>query len=644
MPDRGRDTGAFVSRRAVLLGLLLLPLNAFWLIQIEYVRYSDTPTIPQLFFHCIAALVLLTGANRLLGRLRPAMAFSQGELLTVYAMLVVGSNVAGHDQLQILFTTIVYVFGRATPENQWAATIHPHLRRRLVVSDQAALDDLFRGHSSLYTPEHLGAWAAPLLVWGLLALLVAATLYCAASLLRRQWDHERLTYPLAEVPLNLSGPDLAIYRDPIFLAGAGLAAGLQLLNLAHQLWPGAPSVKIGVTLTSFSQPPWRYMGPVPICFYPFAFGLAFLLPTNLGFSCFFFFLLTRLERVLAGMAGFTDWNGFPYVEQQASGAFVGFGLFALWAARDHLLQSLRVAAGREPDGDRGEPLPYRLAWAGFLLGSALLIAFTVLIGMRWPVALLFWALLLLIILAVARVRAEVGLPSIELFHRGADDMLRRAGGTAFYKPAELAALSLFYWLNRTQRNYNLQHQLHALRLAARAGLNLPRFSGVVALATVVGVLVGLWAMLHITYQVGLEGGRFAGPAPGSFGNDPWLRLGRALLNPEKSVRGGTIAYFFGAAVCGLLVVARTKLAWWPLHPAGWVAANSFALLRLWVPLTLTWVAKSLILRYGGLRLYRRALPFFIGLVTGEFTAGLLRTLVDLAWGLYLPAGSGIGGL
>jgi hypothetical protein len=42
--------------------------------------------------------------------------------------------------------------------------------------------------------------------------------------------------------------------------------------------------------------------------------------------------------------------------------------------------------------------------------------------------------------------------------------------------------------------------------------------------------------------------------------------------------------------------------------------------------------------------YRRALPFFFGLVVGEFTAGFIRTVVDLAFDLYLPVDSGIGGL
>lgn len=49
--------------------------------------------------------------------------------------------------------------------------------------------------------------------------------------------------------------------------------------------------------------------------------------------------------------------------------------------------------------------------------------------------------------------------------------------------------------------------------------------------------------------------------------------------------------------------------------------------------------KSLILRG-----YRIALPFFLGLVLGEFGAGFLRTVLDMAFALHLPPESGIGGL
>ena len=158
------------------------------------------------------------------------------------------------------------------------------------------------------------------------------------------------------------------------------------------------------------------------------------------------------------------------------------------------------------------------------------------------------------------------------------------------------------------------------------------------------VIAAFWAMMHVTFDAGLEGAKFTGPAGWAFGLDPWQQLGVRLQQPPRVDPGWVGGYLFGALITGLLMIARQRLVWWPFHPAGWVVSNSFALMRLWVPIFLTWAIKSLVLRYGGLRAYRQALPFFIGLVIGEFSAGLLRTLIDLAWGLHLPSGAGIGGL
>src|SRR5438093_8628524 len=48
-----------VTARAVLIGLVLIPANTWWLAQIEYVRYSDNATTSSLFFNAIAILLLL---------------------------------------------------------------------------------------------------------------------------------------------------------------------------------------------------------------------------------------------------------------------------------------------------------------------------------------------------------------------------------------------------------------------------------------------------------------------------------------------------------------------------------------------------------------------------------------------------------
>src|SRR5436190_207395 len=69
-PTRPADTTA-VTRRSVLIGLLLIPPNAWWLAQIEYVRYTDNATTSSLFFNAIALLLILLVLNAGLRRTLP---------------------------------------------------------------------------------------------------------------------------------------------------------------------------------------------------------------------------------------------------------------------------------------------------------------------------------------------------------------------------------------------------------------------------------------------------------------------------------------------------------------------------------------------------------------------------------------------
>ena len=52
------------------------------------------------------------------------------------------------------------------------------------------------------------------------------------------------------------------------------------------------------------------------------------------------------------------------------------------------------------------------------------------------------------------------------------------------------------------------------------------------------------------------------------------------------------------------------LPWFPFHPVGYAVSSSWSLSLLWLPLLIAWIIKSVLLRYGGLRAYRQAMPFF----------------------------------
>lgn len=628
-----------------MLALALVPLNAWWLTQIEYVRYSDNATTSSLFFNAIAVLLLLLAANALLGRLRPRWVLAPGELVTVYLAVAVGSNLAGHDQMQILFTTITYVVRRSAVDPGWEQRLMPHVPPHLVLSDRAAVENLYYGESTLYRADHLAAWLEPLAWWTLLVLLVVWVMLCMAALMRKQWDSERLSYPIAEVPVQVITQAETLFRRPLLWGGFAVGAAGQTLNLLHALYPSIPGVPIGVQYYQAAEYPWRAAGSIPISSFPFAYGLTFLLPLQIGFSCWFFFWLSRLELVVAAMYGHTDWNGFPYVRQQGVGAAIGFGLLVLWMARAHLRHAWRAALGLAKPRDEGEAMSYRVAVFGFLLGTAGLIGFAVAVaGMRLVTALYYFAVLLIIVLVVTRLRAEVGLPTFEFYQVGADEVLQRVSGTRAWSTGDLTAMSLFFWLTRTHRQFPMQTQIDGLRLARRCGMGLGGTTWLILGASVVGVLAAWWAFLHVMYRVGYESAHFQGPAIWAFGLDPWRKLDTWLQSPRPPDPGAVGAYFVGAGVVFFLAVMRQQFVGWPFHPAGYLVSGSFGLMRLWLPLFVSWLVKALLLRYGGLRAYRAALPFFLGLVLGEFSAGFLRTVLDLLFGLHLPPASGIGGL
>ena len=74
---------------------------------------------------------------------------------------------------------------------------------------------------------------------------------------------------------------------------------------------------------------------------------------------------------------------------------------------------------------------------------------------------------------------------------------------------------------------------------------------------------------------------------------------------------------------------------WPLHPLGLAFQDSNGSEYYAFSMLLTWVAKGLIMRIGGIGMFNRARPFFFGLVVG-YVAGIgTGTLVDL---LFFPDG------
>ena len=196
-------SGRGVTFRSVALGCLLIPLNAFWIVRLERVMFGPYPSTISLFANVVFALFLLVGLNALCRRVAPRIAFSQGELLTIYTMLAISTGIAGLDGVGILSQMIPHGawFGGA---NHWEEFL-PAFPSWLVVSDREILRGHYLGNSSFYRPEVLRAFAAPVLAWTGFITVLMLVAHCINVLVRRQWaDRERLTFPIIWLPLEMT--------------------------------------------------------------------------------------------------------------------------------------------------------------------------------------------------------------------------------------------------------------------------------------------------------------------------------------------------------------------------------------------------------------------------------------------------------
>ena len=186
-----------VTFRAILIGIVLIPPNTYF-IMANHLRYWSTlPTTMSLIYNVVVTLVVVTCLNFLLKLLLPRFALRQGELLTIYVILSISSAIAGHDMMQTVVPVIPNGFWFATPENEWQQLFWRHLPNWMTLSELSVLQDFYDGDTTFYTQRYLSAWWEPILWWTIFLSVLIWVMICIDLLLRKQWiERERLSYPI----------------------------------------------------------------------------------------------------------------------------------------------------------------------------------------------------------------------------------------------------------------------------------------------------------------------------------------------------------------------------------------------------------------------------------------------------------------
>lgn len=624
-----------VSLRSILLGLALIPPNVIWIVWMERVDGQVFSTTASLFFTAVFSLLMVVGVNAGVKKKRPGRALRQGEMLTVFTLLSLGTAMAGVDFGSPLMTLMAHGTYFATPSNGWAS-LGRFLPSWLIVRDTDALKGYYEGHSSLYTRTALAAWGPPLAAWAAFILALVWTMACLNVLLRAQWvEREKLTFPIVQLPLALTAEDGWLWRARLFWGGVALAGVLNLVNGLHFLFPLVPALTINGYDAGqwFPAAPWNAVGWTPIAVFPFVVGLGYLLPTDLLFSCWFFFLFWRLEKVGAVALGFDSARSrFPFIDEQMFGGYMAVCVFSLWSARSHLADVWRQAIGRAPAEDADEPLPFRVAVFGALGGFVFLIAFAAVAGLPVWLGVAFFGIYFAIAIAVTRMRAELGPPTHDLHFIGPNQTLPTILGTGTLGGNALGVMTLFYWFNRAYRCHPMPHELEGFKMAQASGTRMRGLVPAMLAACFVGFAATAWTILHVSYHLGAAG-RIHGWASLGYGTEAYTKFAHWVRAPSGTDWGAVGGMGVGFTIAATLSVLRRTLLGWPLHALGFSLSGGWSMMWAWPSLFLAWMCKALILRYGSLRGYRAGLPFFFGVIVGDIAVGALWSLVGAIWGV-----------
>jgi hypothetical protein len=183
---------------------------------------------------------------------------------------------------------------------------------------------------------------------------------------------------------------------------------------------------------------------------------------------------------------------------------------------------------------------------------------------------------------------------------------------------------------------------HALALSDRADpdadLRTPSRRGFVFLLAI-SLLIGYLAAGASTLFVEYNYASTLGANPQTPLNSSAINGSQFLLqfatqkNPDTLTLGerhsSPLHVAIGAVITAILSFCRLRWDWWPLHPVGYLLYQSYPLAAAWFSIFVGWLAKVLIVKFGGGSLFQQARPFFLGLVIGEAAAAAFWLLVAI---------------
>lgn len=578
--------------------------------------------------------ILVFVINPILHKLTPKYHLRTWELIIIASILFVASHTDEFLSRAIsVFAVSNYM---ATPENLWQEYAIPHIAPHLLVANpHGQLDYFYEGlpaHTKI--PWHI--WIRPLFSWISFFVAIGTGCITLAMLMRKQWvDQERIPFPFAKVIESLaensaSGIFPSYTKNRLFWIGALIPAFVVFWYMIGYFRPDFPVITLGITGHKIGL--GRFVPPFNVNFYFPIVAFAYFTDLQVLFSIWFFYILTWLQIWSTVRFGFAEGLGtYAGTRQQAIGGFIVFCLWALYIARTHIKTIFLHLFSKTHIPDQHEPISYRIAGYTFITCCLYMIFWLTQAGLFWPLSILVVMFWFLFYLGFAKIVAMTGLVFME--SPGLGQYILDYAPPGALADGDLAMRHLVDCTYQNGKCFAISDATHASRLLEPLGKRARQ----VGYALIITLTLALIVSATSTISLGHQGGASNFGSSGSFENGPGY-----FNRMVSSVRNmGHVSHYalkltyvlWGALVMVILTIGQYRFTWWPFHPIGFTVVTFNSVQRSILSVFVAWTLKTIILKVGGITLYRKSQPLFMGLIVGYTFALIIAIGIDI---LYFP--------
>lgn len=638
MTDPIRDQPGFVRpARALIVGAVMSALISFWGPYNSLVVRGSYLTID---FTTAAAILMLFAtvlfANSLLRRFIPSQSLTSGELSITYLMSAIACSICTMGLTLYLIPMLPALQYLASDENMWALELQPYVPHWLVPQGDDAIRGFYEGISRGESVPWM-IWVKPLLAWMPLVVGLYMVMVALAILFRRQWmEHERLAYPLAQLPLTMihqepRRPLNAFFRNPLMWVGFLLPFIVTSVNGLHAYHHFIPQVVLGTTLSILPD-----MQSLSINLSFPMMGFAYMTHQEVALSIWLFYLIGYAVNGWFTKFGITRTLNLDIYTQNDGGpimAFVQFGALAalvgytLWTARAHLRYTWQAAV--RPS--RADPGDFSMRGVYFLLivGMVMMTGWFAAIGVPLWAGLAFVLVSTGTFLGITRILCESGLAATRA-QLITPTVVSTFAGTGVLGQSGTIGIMAYgqVWMSDV-RTFVMAAAANGLKLTESVNRKGVVFVGML-LAVVIGIVVSIWTTLFYAYESGANNAN-----TWFFINGPRYAFdfaARYVREPSSPDLGGIGLMGLGSVIMLGLYWVRAHFLAFPIHPMGLAVSQMMLTRHMWFSVFLVWLIKAVLARYGGPRLLGAVRPFFLGMILGQFSAIAFWLTIDVITG------------